>query len=67
MRAKAEQVCWSLQQTDGWQRILVGKQHLDLSKTWWPNSIQFMLNRGEPDIVLVAPKRDLSIGNSSMA
>lgn len=31
---------------------------LDLSKTHWPVSLNFFLNRGDKDIVLVAPKRD---------
>jgi hypothetical protein len=30
---------------------------LDLSKTHWATSIEFLLERGEPDVVLVAPKR----------
>jgi hypothetical protein len=33
-------------------------RELDLSKTWWPTSIQFLLNRPhDPDVILVAPKR----------
>lgn len=32
-------------------------KNLDLSRTWWPTSIEFMLNRGDSDVVLVAPKR----------
>jgi hypothetical protein len=31
---------------------------LDLSKTHWGVSLNFFLNRGDQDIVLVAPKRD---------
>lgn len=35
-----------------------GWQELDLSKTWWATSIQFLLNRpNDSDVVLVAPKR----------
>lgn len=30
---------------------------LDLSKTYWATSIQFFLDRGDQDVVLVAPKR----------
>lgn len=30
---------------------------LDLSKTHWATSLEFMLARGDPDVVLVAPKR----------
>ncbi len=30
---------------------------LDLSKTHWRTSIEFFLERGDPDVVLVAPKR----------
>ena len=30
---------------------------LDLSKTHWATSIKFFLERGEPDVILVAPKR----------
>lgn len=30
---------------------------LDLSRTYWATSIEFFLNRGDPDVVLVAPKR----------
>jgi hypothetical protein len=30
---------------------------LDLSRTYWPTALEFFLERGDPDIVLVAPKR----------
>jgi hypothetical protein len=30
---------------------------LDLSKTYWATSLEFFLERGDPDVVLVAPKR----------
>lgn len=30
---------------------------LDLEKTYWRAGIEFMLERGDPDVVLVAPKR----------
>jgi len=32
-------------------------RQLDLSKTHWPISLNFLLNRGDQDVVLVAPKR----------
>jgi hypothetical protein len=32
-------------------------RNVDLSGTHWATSLQFMLNRGDEDIVLVAPKR----------
>lgn len=32
-------------------------RQLDLSKTHWPISLQFLINRGDQDVVLVAPKR----------
>lgn len=35
---------------DGWR-------DLDLSDTHWPTSLEFLLERGEEDAVLVAPKR----------
>lgn len=34
-----------------------GWQELDLEETWWGLAIDHMLEREEPDIVLVAPKR----------
>lgn len=34
-----------------------GWRQLDLSKTHWATSLEFMLKRGDPDVVLVAPKR----------
>lgn len=34
-----------------------GFDGLNFGKTHWNFSIQFMLNRGEPDVVLVAPRR----------
>ncbi len=41
------------------EKALMGKwKELDLSKTYWATGIQFMLNRGDRDVVLVAPKRD---------
>jgi hypothetical protein len=33
-------------------------RELDLSKTHWDTSIEFFLERGDPDVVLVAPKRN---------
>lgn len=33
-------------------------RQLDLKKTYWATSLEFLLERGEPDVVLVAPKRD---------
>ncbi len=41
------------------QKALEGAwQKLDLSKTWWATSIQFLLNRpNDSDVILVAPKR----------
>lgn len=33
-------------------------RRLDLSKTHWHVSLQFLLNRGDQDVVLVAPKRN---------
>jgi hypothetical protein len=30
---------------------------VNLGKTYWPVGIEFMLERGDPDMVLVAPKR----------
>ena len=32
-------------------------RELDLSKTHWATSLEFLLDRGDPDVVLVAPKR----------
>ncbi|HNQ24959.1 MAG TPA: hypothetical protein PKK06_17920 [Phycisphaerae bacterium] len=32
-------------------------RRLDLGKTYWQVGIEFMLDRGDPDVVLVAPKR----------
>ena len=32
-------------------------RRLDLSKTHWATSLEFLLRRGDPDVVLVAPKR----------
>ena len=32
-------------------------RQLDLSKTHWATSLEFLLNRGDADVVLVAPKR----------
>lgn len=32
-------------------------RQLDLSKTHWATSLKFLLERGDPDVVLVAPKR----------
>jgi hypothetical protein len=37
-----------------WQGIW---KQLDLSKTYWATSIEFFLERGDPDVVLVTPKR----------
>jgi len=34
----------------GWER-------LDLSRTYWPTAIRFLLQQGHADVVLVAPKR----------
>jgi hypothetical protein len=33
-------------------------RRLDLSRTHWATSLEFFLERGDPDVVLVAPKRD---------
>jgi hypothetical protein len=33
-------------------------RELDLSETHWPTAIEFFLEEGTPDTVLVAPKRD---------
>lgn len=41
------------------EKALAGEwRKLDLSKTYWATSIQFLLNRGDRDVVLVAPKRN---------
>lgn len=32
-------------------------RQLDLSRTHWATSLEFLLERGDPDVVLVAPKR----------
>jgi hypothetical protein len=32
-------------------------RRLDLSRTHWATSLEFFLERGDPDVVLVAPKR----------
>lgn len=37
-------------------------RQLDLSGTYWPTAIEFLLERGDPDVVLVAPKRDPRYG-----
>jgi hypothetical protein len=34
-----------------------GWRDLPLSKTSWPTALEFMLERGDPDVVLAAPKR----------
>jgi hypothetical protein len=40
------------------EKALLGAwQNLDLSKTHWATSIEFFLDRGDQDVVLVAPKR----------
>ncbi len=40
------------------EKALQGKwREIDLSDTWWDVAIEFMLEDGEPDVVLVAPKR----------
>lgn len=40
------------------EKALEGKwRQLDLSKTYWPTSLEFFLEDGDPDVVLVAPKR----------
>ena len=41
------------------EKALEGKwRSIDLSKTWWATSIEFLLDRpNDPDVVLVAPKR----------
>lgn len=38
-------------------------RQLDLKKTYWPTGLEFFLERGEPDVVLVAPKRDRNFQN----
>jgi hypothetical protein len=41
------------------EKAMQGKwRELDLSKTHWKTSIEFMLNRGDADVVLVAGKRN---------
>lgn len=40
------------------EKALAGEwKKLDLSRTYWGTAIEFLLNRGDPDVVLVAPKR----------
>ncbi len=40
------------------EKALMGEwKKLDLSKTYWRTSIEFFLERGDQDLVLVAPKR----------
>lgn len=40
------------------EKALEGKwRRIDLAGTYWATSIEFLLNRGDPDVVLVAPKR----------
>lgn len=40
------------------EKALSGEwKKLDLSKTYWATSIKFFLDRGDPDVVLVAPKQ----------
>jgi hypothetical protein len=40
------------------EKALTGEwKKLDLSKTYWATSIKFFLDRGDADLVLVAPKR----------
>lgn len=40
------------------EKVLDGEwKKIDLSKTYWATSIEFFLERGDPDLVLVAPKR----------
>lgn len=40
------------------ENVLDGRwRELDLSRTWWQVSIEFMLREGRSDVVLVAPKR----------
>lgn len=40
------------------EKVVTGEwKKLDLSKTYWATSIQFFIDRGDPDLVLVAPKR----------
>jgi hypothetical protein len=40
------------------EKALMGEwKKLDLSKTYWATSIKFFLDRGDADLVLVAPKR----------
>jgi hypothetical protein len=42
------------------EKALAGTwRQLNLHKTYWPVSLQWFLDSGEADIVLVAPKRDL--------
>ncbi|MGE3375228.1 MAG: hypothetical protein AB7O37_16920 [Vicinamibacteria bacterium] len=41
------------------ERAMRGEwRRLDLSKTYWGTGIEFLLERGDPDVVLVAPKRN---------
>lgn len=37
-------------------------RQLDLSGTYWPTAIEFLLNRDDPDVVLVAPKHHRTFG-----
>jgi hypothetical protein len=45
------------------EKALLGEwKKLDLTKTYWATSIQLFLDRGDPDVVLVAPKRHRFLG-----
>jgi len=57
-RESALKVEWKRDATNGWKAVRVGNRVLDLSKTWWPSMIQFMLDDGRHDIVLIAPTRN---------
>jgi hypothetical protein len=45
------------------EKALEGKwRKLDLSETYWPTSIEFLLKQNEVDTVLIAPKRSPKFG-----
>jgi hypothetical protein len=56
-RENAAGIVWSWEQTSGWTKVRCRGMTLDLSKTWWPISMEVMLQMGYSDRVLVAPKR----------
>jgi hypothetical protein len=45
------------------ESALEGKwRELDLSETYWPTSIEFLLDRSDEDVILIAPKRSPKFG-----